>query len=98
MGAHLPFRNTYKEGIYPFLGQTRHYKPEENAGLFRWADTFTILTHSLIPLERSHRHSHVVFLSLYILSLPWFCVVVYLFRNFTSLFPAVFGTSQVSTL
>ena len=65
MGAHLPFRNTYQKGIYPFLGQTRYCAPDENSGLIRWADPLTMVTYSLIPLERSPRHLHVLFLSLF---------------------------------
>ena len=53
MGTRLPFRNTYHKGVYPFLGQTRYYAPDENSGLFRWADHHSTVTFSLSPLERS---------------------------------------------
>ena len=67
MGARLPCRNTYQKGIYPFLGQTRYYAPDENGGLLQWADPLTAVTYSLSPgLEPSPRHPHVLFLSLYI--------------------------------
>ena len=61
------------------------YAPDENGGFSWWADPLTTVTYSLIPLERSPRHTHVLFLSLYIpiLSLPWFFVIMYLFYNFT---------------
>ena len=74
VGVRLPFRNTYQKGIYPFLGQTRYYAPDEIGGLFRWADPLTTVTHSPSPLERSSRHPP---LSLHIrtLSLPCFVVV-----------------------
>ena len=34
MGACLSFRKTYHEGIYPFMGQTCCYAPDENSCLF----------------------------------------------------------------
>ena len=42
MGAHLPYRNTYHKGIYPFVEQTHHYAPDEIGCLFWWTD----ITHS----------------------------------------------------
>ena len=38
MGVHLPFWNTYQEGIYPFMGQTCCYAPDDTNCLFWWAD------------------------------------------------------------
>ena len=50
------------------------------------------ITCSLSPTEHSSCHPHVLFLSLYIciLSPSWFYVIMFLFHNFTSLFPMVF--------
>ena len=51
MGARLPFRNMYHKGIYLFLGKMRYYAPDENGGLFQWADHLPTVTFSLSPLR-----------------------------------------------
>ena len=51
MGAHLPFRNMYHKGIYLILGQIHYYAPDENSGLFQWADHLPTVTFSLSPLR-----------------------------------------------
>ena len=66
MGMRLPFRNMYHKGMYTFLGDKPTTRPEEDSGLFSWADHHPIITFSLSPLERSPHPPHVLFLTLHV--------------------------------
>ena len=75
----LPFRNTYQKGIYPFMGQTRYYAPDEIGGLSQWADALTMVTNSLSFLEHFLHHPCPIPLSLYAYSISSMVLCYYVF-------------------
>ena len=85
MGARLPFRNTYQKGIYPFWGQARYYAPDLIGDLSRMGGS-THNGHILTKPRRALSQSSTCpFPPLYIHIFSLY-VIMYLFRNFTSLF------------
>lgn len=92
MDARLPFRNTYRRGIYV---------PDEDSGLFRWADHSPAVTYSLPPpcitcrtkglfltpttAHGSHQQLHT---NILFYSTPTFALQRFLDRSFRSFLPS----------